>query len=1156
VGTRAEGRAGTARRIARMSISTPFIRRPVATTLLSCGLALVGIVAYFLMPVAPMPEVDFPALVVMAQLPGASPETVATSVTTPLERRLSAIAGVDEMTSQSSVGSSKIVLVFDLSRDIHGAESDVEAAIQAARQDLPTSLRQNPTYRAFNPADAPILILALTSDTLTTGELYDAASTVIQQKLLQIDGVGDVTLGGSSLPAVRIDLNPQALFKYGIGLEDVRAAIAAANANAPKGDIDENDRRYQIYVNDTATNPQQYRSLIVAYRNGAAVHLGDIAQVTDGVEDVRNLGLADGKRGVLMIIRKQPGANVIDTVDQIKAVLPQIRASIPAGINLILTNDRTQSIRGSVHDVEVTLIIAILLVVTVVLVMLRNPRAALVPAVVVPFSLVSTFAIIYLLGFSLNNLSLMALTVATGFVVDDAIVVIENIARHIEAGMPRFQAALDGAREVGFTVLAMSSALIAVFIPILLMAGLVGRELREFAMTLAITVVLSLIISLTTTPMLCARILRPPPRPGWLLGSFERGFSALRDFYDRSLADAIRHPRAVMLVLLGVIVLNFYLFHLVPKGFFPQESSGSLMGFVQADESISFQAMQKKMTQIVNVVAHDPAVEHVVAFTGGGGPGSGATNTGMLFSALKPVSERKLSDAAVIARLRSKLNGVRGARLFLQSAQDIHFGGRQGFAQYQYTLLSDDLTTLDSWTPKITQALEDNPALLDVSSDRQAAGLDVRLQIDRATAARLGVNMSQVDNTLYDAFGQRNVSTIYQDMNQYHVVMEVAPQFWQSPETLNDIYVSTSGGALGGTESTAGAVGAFKAGSGSSSASGAAASGRAIAGAGTGAGTAAGGAANAATTAGSGAAAASGTITATATSSAARNYALNQLTNSTGRASTGSALSTNVETMVPLSAFSRYGPGITPLAVNHQGPFVAETFAFNVPEGESLGTAVAAIESTMRALHVPISIHGEFAGNAKVFQQTVTEEPLLVLASLVAVYIVLGVLYESLAQPITILSTLPSSGIGAVLALLLSGEAFTLIALIALILLIGIVLKNAIMMVDVALETQRHGKGEVAEAIHAACLLRFRPIMMTTLAAMLGALPLAVMSGQGAEMRRPLGIAIVGGLFISQILTLYTTPVVYIYLDRFRLWFMRTFTRRRPLPPSPVGSPV
>ena len=1148
-----------------MSISTPFIRRPVATTLLSCGLALVGIVAYFLMPVAPMPEVDFPALVVMAQLPGASPETVATSVTTPLERRLSAIAGVDEMTSQSSVGSSKIVLVFDLSRDIHGAESDVEAAIQAARQDLPASLRQNPTYRAFNPADAPILILALTSDTLTTGDLYDAASTVIQQKLLQIDGVGDVTLGGSSLPAVRIDLNPQALFKYGIGLEDVRAAIAAANANAPKGDIDETDRRFQIYVNDTATNPQQYRSLIVAYRNGAAVHLGDIAQVTDGVEDVRNLGLADGKRGVLMIIRKQPGANVIDTVDQIKAVLPQIRASIPAGINLILTNDRTQSIRGSVHDVEVTLIIAILLVVTVVLVMLRNPRAALVPAVVVPLSLVSTFAIIYLLGFSLNNLSLMALTVATGFVVDDAIVVIENIARHIEAGMPRFQAALDGAREVGFTVLAMSSALIAVFIPILLMAGLVGRELREFAMTLAITVVLSLIISLTTTPMLCAKILRPPPRPGWLLGSFERGFGALRDFYDRSLADAIRHPRAVMLLLLGVIALNFYLFHLVPKGFFPQESSGSLMGFVQADESISFQAMQKKMTQIVSVVAHDPAVDHVVAFTGGGGgPGSGATNTGMLFSALKPVSERKLSDAAVIARLRRKLDGVRGARLFLQSAQDIHFGGRQGFAQYQYTLLSDDLTTLDTWTPKITQALEDNPALLDVSSDRQAAGLDVRLQIDRATAARLGVNMSQVDNTLYDAFGQRNVSTIYQDMNQYHVVMEVAPQFWQSPETLNDIYVSTSGGALGGTESTAGAMGAFKVGSGSSSASGAATSAAASTRAGSGGGTTASNVAGTGTAVGIGATGAAGAASAsgasttagTATSGAARNYALNQLTNSTGRASTGSALSTSVETMVPLSAFSRYGPGITPLAVNHQGPFVAETFSFNVPEGESLGAAVAAIESTMRALHVPISIHGEFAGNAKVFQQTVTEEPLLVLASLVAVYIVLGVLYESLAQPITILSTLPSSGIGAVLALLLSGEAFTLIALIALILLIGIVLKNAIMMVDVALETQRHGKGEVAEAIHAACLLRFRPIMMTTLAAMLGALPLAVMSGQGSEMRRPLGIAIVGGLFISQILTLYTTPVVYIYLDRFRLWFMRTFTRRRPLPPSPVGSPV
>ncbi len=1122
-----------------MSISTPFIQRPVATTLLSCGLALVGAVAYFLLPVASMPEVDFPAIVVQATLPGASPDTVATSVTTPLERHLSAIAGVDEMTSSSSVGSARVVLVFDLSRDIHGAESDVQAAIEAARADLPTSLRQNPSYRAFNPADAPILILALTSNTLTTGQVYDAASTVIQQKLLQLEGVGDVTLGGSSLPAVRIDLNPQALFKYGIGLEDVRAAISAANANSPKGAVDDNARRYQVYVNDTATTPEQYQSLIIAYRDGAPVRLADVAQITNGVEDVRNLGLADGpNRAVLMIIRKQPGANVIDTVNSIKAVLPQIQASVPAGIKIILTNDRTASIRASVRDVETTLLIALALVVTVVLVMLRNPRAAIVPAIAVPLSLVGTFAVMYALGFSLNNLSLMALTVATGFVVDDAIVVIENISRHVEAGVPRLKAALDGAGEVGFTVLSMSCSLIAVFIPILLMGGLVGRELREFATTLSVTVVLSLVISLTTTPMLCSRVLRQPPHLGRILSGFERGFDWLKAYYGRTLADAIRHPRAVMFILLGVVFLNFYLFAKVPKGFFPEESSGSLFGNVVADQSISFQAMQQKMLQIVSIVARDPAVAHVVAFTGGGGgPGGGTTNTGGLFTALKPLDVRKLSDAGVLARLRRELSGVTGARLFLQSAQDIHFGGRQGNAAYQYTLLSDDLSTLDAWTPKITTALQNNPALEDVSSDRQAAGLDVQLQINRATAARLGVNMSDVDNTLYDAFGQRLVSTIYEDMNQYYVVMEVAPQFWQSPETLKDIWVSTQGGALGGTQSTAPGAGSFGTTSAASSTSSSPSS------------------ASAGSACGSGSTSSSSSSSATQ-NNAAQNYAENQLTNSAGKASTGSAVSTCVETMVPLSAFSSYGPGITPLTVNHQGPFVATTFSFNLPEGEPLGTAVKAINTTMQQLHVPITIQGSFAGTARIFQQTISEEPLLVLASLIAVYIVLGVLYESLVQPITILSTLPSSGIGAVLALLICGESFTLIALIAVILLIGIVLKNAIMMVDVALETQRNGHENPEQAIHDACLLRFRPILMTTMAAMLGALPLALMSGQGSELRRPLGIAIVGGLFISQILTLYTTPVVYIYLDRFRLWCLRTFTRRRPLPPSPIGSPA
>jgi multidrug efflux pump len=1120
-----------------VNISRPFVMRPVATTLLSCGLALAGLFAYFLLPVADMPQVDMPAIVVMAQLPGASPETVSTAVTTPLERALSGIAGVDEMTSDSSEGNARIVLLFDLDRDIHGAESDVEAAIQAARQDLPSSLRQNPSYRAFNPADAPILIFALTSDTLSTGAVYDAASTIIQQRLLQIEGVGDVTIGGSSLPAVRVDLDPQALFKYGIGLEDVRAAIAAANANAPKGALNDTSRHYQIYVNDTATTPEQYRALVIAYRKGAAVRLGDIAKVSEGVEDVRNLGLADGKRAVLMIIRKQPGANVIDTVDRIKAAIPQIQASIPAGINLIVANDRTASIRTSLNDVEITLLVALLLVVSVVVIMLRNPRAALVPAVAVPLSLIGTFGVIYLLGFSLNNLSLMALTVATGFVVDDAIVVIENISRLVEAGMPRLQATLQGAREVGFTVLAMGSALVAVFIPILLMAGMIGRILREFAATLAITVVLSLVISLTATPMLCGRILRPPAHLGRFLRGVERGFNGLRDLYGRTLTDAIRHRRIVMVALAIVVLLNFYLFAIVPKGFFPEGSSGSLMGFVVADQSISFQAMQQKMLTIVNAVRRDPAVEHVVAFAGGG-PFGGSTNTGQLFGELKPLSERKASDDMVIARVRRALSGVTGARLYLQTTGGFHFGGREGYAQYQYTLLSDSLESLDTWVPKITDALKNNPALDDVVSDRQQSGLDVKLQIDRATAARLGINMSEIDSTLYDAFGQRLVSTIYQGMNQYYVVMEVAPQFWQSPETLNDIYVSTSGGALSGTQSSAAAVGAFQA-AGGASGSGTASSTASGTGSGTTSSTASG----------------SGATSSSSAGSAAQNFQLNQLTNSSGRASTGAALSTQQETMVPLAAFAHYGPGLTPLAIAHQGPFVATTFSFNLPPGEALGTATAAIKRTMQQLHVPLSIHGEFAGNAKIFQQTVIEEPLLILASLIAVYIVLGVLYESLAQPITILSTLPSSGIGAVLALLLFGESFTLIALIAVILLIGIVLKNAIMMVDVALETQRAGHESAAEAIHAACILRFRPIMMTTIAAMFGALPLALMSGQGSELRRPLGIAIVGGLFISQFLTLYTTPVVYIYLDRFQLWAKKKFRRRqKPVPSTASGA--
>ncbi len=1087
-----------------MNISRLFITRPVATTLLSCGLALAGLVAYFLLPVAPMPQVDFPAIVVYANLPGASPQTVATSVTTPLERRLSAIAGIDQMTSQSTEGRSQIVLIFSLSRNIHGAASDVEAAIQAARQDMPASLRSDPGYWVFNPSEAPILILALTSRTLPIGQVYDAASTIIQQKILQVPGVGNIDIGGSSLPAIRIDLNPRQLFKYGIGLEDVRAAIAAANADSPKGALSYGGQRYQIYVNDRATTVSEYRRLVIAYRNGAPVRLGDVASIRHGVENDRVLGLLDGQRAVLMIIRKQPDANVIQTVNRIKALLPGIRASIPRGIHLVVTHDRTGSIRTSLHDVEITLLLAVLLVVTVVLVMLRNPRAAIVPAIVVPLALIGTLAVIYLIGFSLNNFSMMALTVSTGFVVDDAIVVIENITRHIEAGEPRLRAALEGAREVGFTVLAMSVSLIAVFTPIILMSGLVGRVFRQFALTLAITVALSLIISLTTTPMLCGRLLRAHPKQGRLFRAVERLFNHTRDFYDHTLGIALRHPRAVMFALLGVVVLNFYLFAIVPKSFFPQQSSGNLSGYLVAGQSTSFQAMQQKLRYVVNVIKRDPAVVHVVGFTGGGW--GGGANTAHMFITLKPLADRRHTDAQIISRLRRKLTGFTGARLYLKTSGDIHSGGREGYGEYQYTLLSDDIGLLNTWAPKIEAALKKSKQLRDVSSDHQVGGLDVQLHIDRSLAARYGLNLSQIDNTLYDAFGQRLVSTIYQDMNQYHVVMEVNPKFWNSPATLKDLYVSTSGGALSGTESSMAAANAFQ-------------------------------------------------FPGVTRTGAAQNFALNQIAATTGGASTGSAVSTQAETMVPLAAFSSYGPGLTPLTINHQGPFVATTFSFNLPVGEPLGVATAAIERTMRDLDVPVAVHGTFAGNAREFQKTAAEEPILILAAFATVYIVLGMLYESLAQPITILSTLPSSGVGAVLALLLFGEPFSLIALIGVILLIGVVLKNAIMMVDVALVAQREEGVDAARAIHEACLLRFRPIMMTTIAAMLGALPLALMTGQGSEMRRPLGIAVVGGLAISQILTLYTTPIVYLYLDRFRRWFVRTFTRRGALALA-AGRPI
>jgi len=1109
-----------------MNISAPFVRRPVATTLLTFGLALAGGVAFFLLPVSPLPSVDLPTIVVSASLPGASPLTVATSVTTPLERHLGTIAGVTEMTSQSAVGSSSIVLQFELSRNIDGAARDVEAAIQAARIDLPSSLRSNPTYRKLNPSDAPVMILALTSDTLTAGQIYDSASTIMQQKLLQVSGIGDVTLGGSSLPAVRVELNPRALFKYGLGLEDVRAALSAANANSPKGGVDVGDQRYQIYVNDTATHAADYQSLIVGYRDQAAIRLQDVATVSDAVENVRNLGLADGQPAVLLVLHRQPGANVIDVVDSIRALLPELQASIPASIRIIQTNDRTETIRASLRDVERTLLIAIVLVVLVVFLTLRNARASLVPSVAVPLSLIGTFGAMYVLGFSLDNLSLMALTVATGFVVDDAIVVLENISRHVEEGMPRVRAALLGVQEVGFTVLAMSLSLIAVFLPILLMGGIVGRTFREFALTLAVAILISMVVSLTTTPMMCAQVLRPATGDqNRFMRALERGFDAMRDFYARSLHTALGYPRTVMIVLAITVALNVYLYAIIPKGFFPQQDTGTLTGNLRADQSISFQAMEQKLRSVMSIVQADPAVQDVVGFTGGGGgPGGGATNTANIFVGLKPLSERHANSDRVIARLRVKLANITGVRLFLQAIQDIRAGGRQSNSQYQYTILSDDLGELNRWMPRITDALKTVPQLLDINSDRQDNGLDVALNIDRDTAARLGVNLSEVDNTLYDAFGQRQVSTIYNDMNQYHVVMEVDPSFWQSPDTLKEVWVSTTGGAVSGTQSTSGSSSDFAATSSSAGTSASATSTTTIA----------------STTTSSSTTSPTSTSLTPTPASGAQNLALNSLTNSArGGASTGSSIATSSETTVPLASFSTYGPKTTPLAINHQGPFVATTFSFNLPEGESLSTAINAIQNTMQSIHVPISVHGAFAGTAKVFQQSLANEPWLILAAIVAVYVVLGILYESYVHPITILSTLPSAGVGAVIALLLFGTEFSLIALIGVILLIGIVKKNAIMMIDVALEHQRRENVDARTAIYEACLLRFRPIMMTTLAALLGAVPLAVTTGSGAELRQPLGISIVGGLIFSQMLTLYTTPVVYIYMDRFRLWLRR-----------------
>ena len=1077
-----------------MSLSSPFIRRPVATTLLTFGLAAIGMVAFFHLPVAPLPEVDFPTISVQATLPGGSPEDVATTVASPLERHLGQIADVTEMTSSSTVGSTRITLQFGLNRDINGAARDVQAAINAARADLPSSLRTNPTYRKVNPADAPIMVLTLTSDTLTRGDLYDAASTVLAQKLSQVEGIGEVTVGGSSLPAVRVELIPQALNKYGIGLEDVRAALSSANAHSPKGAIDVGNDRYQIYANDQAIKADQYRSLIIAYRNGAAVRLSDVAEVVDSVENLRNAGLANGKPAVLIVLYRQPGGNIIGIVDRVKAAMPQLHASISPAIDLNIAVDRSTTIRSSLREVEFSLFIAICLVVLVVFAFLRNGRATLVPVVAVSVSLIATFAVMYLMGYSLDNLSLMALTVATGFVVDDAIVVLENITRHIEAGMSPKEAALLGAKEVGFTVLSMSVSLIAVFIPILLMGGIVGRLFREFAMTISIAIVISLMISLATTPMMCSILLRQDhgERRGWLYLKSERFFELLLNGYRRTLNVALRHPRTVMLVLLAVLGLNFYLYAIIPKGFFPQQDTGRLIGIIQADQSVSFQLMQQKLTQFVSIIKKDAAVDTAVGFTGGG-----QTNSGFMFVALKPLDERKASADQVIGRLRRELAVVPGATLYLQAVQDIRAGGRASNAQYQYTLEGATLEELNEWTPKITAALQKDPTLVDVNSDQQNKGLESNLVIDRDAAARLGITVSQIDNTLYDAFGQRQVSTIYVARNQYHVIMEVAPRYWQNPQTLKDVYISTSGGQVGGSQATNSVAGTVVAPGVSTSASAVA-------------------------------------------SDAARNLATNSIgATGKGASSTGSAVSTSQETMIPLSAVAQFTQGTTPLAVNHQGLLVANTISFNLPPNVSLSTAVSKIEATMNRIGVPATIKGTFQGTAKVFQESLSNQPFLILAALVTIYIVLGVLYESYAHPLTILSTLPSAGVGALLALMAFNTEFSIMSLIGVILLIGIVKKNAIMMIDFALDAERSRNLSSRDAIYEACLLRFRPIMMTTMAAMLGAVPLAIGFGEGSELRRPLGIAIVGGLILSQMLTLYTTPVIYLYIDRIRLWFHR-----------------
>ena len=1148
-----------------MHISAPFIKRPVATTLLSLALMLAGSVAYSILPVASLPDVDFPVIGVGSGLPGASPETMASAVATPLERQFGRIAGVNQMTSSSSLGSASVTLQFDLNRDIDAAARDVQASINAARSQLPSYLPQNPGYRKANPAEAPILILTLTSDVVPKPKIYDMADSILAQRIAQIQGVGQVFVGGSAQPAVRVELNPMQLGNNGVGLEAVRTALAGANANRPKGAFQDPDHRWQITDNDQIFKASDYAPIIVGYnqQTGAPVRVGDLGTVTDSVSDIRTMGLAGNKSeghsgilkdAILIVIFKIPGANVIDTVDAVLKEMPRLQAEIPPTITMNVAVDRTTTIRSSVRDVEISLIISVLLVVLVVFLFLREVWATIIPSVAVPLSLVGTFGVMYLLGYTIDNLSLMALTISTGFVVDDAIVVIENITRYLEKGMQPFAAAMRGSREIGFTVLSMSTSLIAVFIPILLMGGIVGKLFREFAVTLSVAIAVSLMVSLTTTPMLCARFLKPRDegRHGRIYRAAEGAFQWLHSEYNSALRWVLRHQWITLSVAVGCALLNVYLYIIVPKGFFPQQDTGRMGGRTRGAQDISFTAMRDKQRQLAQMVLDDPSIQTVTAFVGGSGPGGGGSNVGNMFIALKPLNERpgRKSADQVIAGLRAKLTSVPGATLFLQAQQDIQVGGRGSDAQYQYTLSDENLNELNAWAPQLLARMRTMPELRDASTDQQNQGLAANLVIDRDTASRLGVSMQAIDQVLYDAFGQRQVSTMYTGLNQYFVVMEVDPQYQLSPDALKNIYVkaSSAAGAPTAMSSTTKAPVTAPTTAAAAPVAPTAAASRASSSATAVFATSGGNLVTATAAAAYSSAVASGSSASSSPTAAATMAGLSNGSQTTsivaGQAgptanTTAAPTTSNGGAMVPLSAFAHFEEKRTSLAVSHQGQYPAVTLTFNLAPNVALGDAVTALQAVQREMQMPSTLHATFQGTAQAFQDSLRNEPYLILAALVAVYIVLGILYESLIHPLTILSTLPPAGVGAILALLITGTDLSIMALIGIILLIGIVKKNAIMMIDFALQAEREQGLPPVEAIYQASLLRFRPIMMTTMAAMFGGLPLAIGMGVGSELRKPLGITIVGGLMVSQMLTLFTTPVVYLFFDRLQWKVMK-----------------